>query len=104
MMRPSLANPPSRYGEREYSSNKNRKFKALNLQDNAHSPQPGSDIYSAKNNGLPPIMPKTRSQASLNAIRNNIKELTRGGASGTSNVQSIIEQGRRESKQMIIME
>jgi len=47
-------------------------------------------------------MPKTRSQASLNALRNNIKELTRGNASG--NVQSIIEQGRRESKQMIMME
>ena len=93
MMRPNLAvvQPPSRYGERQYSSNKPRKFKALNLNDNhAHSPA-SSDIHSTKNSGLPPIMPKTRSQASLNAIRNNIKEMTRGGANGTSNVQSIIE-------------
>lgn len=104
-MRPNLAvQPTSRYGERQYSSNKARKFKALNLNDQTHSPAQ-SDIHSTKNSGLPPIMPKTRSQASLNAIRNNIKDLTRGGAAnGTSNVQSIIEQGRRESKQLIMME
>jgi len=79
-MRPYV---PSRYGERQYASNKTKKIKALQLHEiGVHSPS----------GGLPPIMPKTKSQASLNVIRSNIKEMTKGG------VHSIIENGRRESQ------
>ena len=53
-----------------------------------------------KNMGLPPIMPKTRSKDNLLQIRNNIRDLT----NGQSGIQSVIEQGRKESKHLIVMD
>jgi len=55
---------------------------------------------ASKNMGLPPIMPKTRSKDNLLQIRNNIRDLT----NGQSGIQSVIEQGRKESKHLIVMD